>query len=212
MNRPIPDQDRVRPGHPLHIGRPPNGEPEIRSGQTVTHVRPDYADDGRRPVYIDADGRPTSGPQPGGYVLPPGVAHQAEREAAQAAKPSEVDRIADDADAAAKVPEWPEGSPEMVPFYRLSFGRRGKALRMFAKLEKTEGDTAKPGETPTLDQAADMFERLEQLDNFLATVAKDEQEYRAWVEGPGSDTAVFGQFWAAYQARFQPGEAERSSS
>lgn len=216
MNRPIPDQDRVRPGHPLHIGRPlheNSPQSDIRYGHTVTDVDASgNLVDSRRPVYVDADGRPTDGPQAGGYVLPPGVVNRAASEAAQIAKPSTVDQIADDADAAKKVPDWPPGSPEMVPFYRLSFGRRGKALRMFAKLEKIQIGEIEAGKEPTIEQAAGMFERLEQLDEFLATVAKDEQEYRVWVEGPGNDTEVFGQFWAAYQARFQPGEAERSSS
>ena len=207
MSRPMPDHNVVRPGHPMRISSPDQEQPPIRYGETVTNVDLD----GRaQPVYIDAEGRPTNRPRPGGYTLPPGLAHQAAQEAAQVEVSTAVDHIAEDAEAPKA--EFPPGSPEMVPFYLLSFKRRAEALRMFAELETMQSIDVKPGDKPTIEQAAVMFERLAKLDEFLATVAKDKQVYLDWVDGPGGDTEVFGQFWNAYQARFQPGEADSSSS
>jgi hypothetical protein len=182
------------------LRNPEVGSP-IRRGETVT--------------MVDVQGNPVEEyhvemPRPNtGYLVPPGLAKQAEqqRQAEETPKPTATDFIAQDA----APPEYPEGSPELVPLYKLSFSKRADAMDSFAKLEKMDVGL-KEGEELTMSKVAEQYRALAEIDKFLASVAVNAEDYYRWIAGPGLDETTFGQLWAAYQARMQPGEAQRSSS
>lgn len=142
------------------------------------------------------------------YQVPPGTAQVA---AAQAAEPTTLDQLQADAQAPeAKLPEWPEGAPELRPLMRLPWGPRAEAMELFADLQATEFPEAKKDDKVGAAEAAVMYRLFDKLDRFLLSVAADPVAYGSW---PGRyDDALFSQLWAAYQARMSPGEAERSSS
>ena len=181
---------------------------DLRRGDTVTHVDP-------LGNPIPQAGPPyTQQPQPAqqynpnqNFALPQGTAERAAKEPEP--QPTIIDAIASDAKAADPV-EAPEGAPELRPIHRLPFRQRGTAIRLFGELQKIQGP--KEGEEPTFEQAADMYDGLARIDDFLATVAVNEDEYRAWVAGPGADESKFAQLWNHYSVQRQPGEANSSSS
>jgi hypothetical protein len=152
----------------------------------------------------DTGYRPTQ-PTDQPFTVPPGTAQ------ATAKEPTQLDQIAEDAAAADEIPEWPEGAPELRPLMSLPFLQRAEAMEAFAEIEKLSRDlNLKKGDEVDLGQAAVMYRALARVDEFLTTVAEQPEAYLAW-EGRHNDQ-LFGQLWAAYQARMQPGEAGRSSS
>lgn len=163
------------------------------------------------------EGMTTAGQNPAEptWTAPVGIAQAAAQVAAEEgrhlaaeAKPTTTDHLAEDAKAAAKLPDFPVGSPELRPIYRLNYRERATAIRLFAELQ----DIDQPGEdeSPTMNQVAGMFEGLAKIDDFLATVAVDADAYHAWVLE--ADDTAFAELWNAYSVRQQPGEAPSSSS
>lgn len=128
-------------------------------------------------------------------------------------EPTATDRIQQDAETPGALPAWPDGAPELRPLMRLPFGERARAMDLMdevqtlaaqlEKLQKSDADV-----TPAT--AALMYRTYAKLDELLSSVAVDRAAYEAW-DGRWDDT-LFGQLWAAYQARMNPGEASRSSS
>lgn len=182
------------------------GAPDVRYGETTT--------------YIDPLGNPepVRRPEQPRYLLPPGVAAAAAREAAAAEVPatsSATDAIAEDAKPDAVKTEWPAGSPKMRPLFKLPFRQRGEAMKLFTKLTKLQSNLPeqKEGDEVTPERMVATYEQLAAMDDFLATCALDPDAYRNWVlDGEGSSEAVFIQFWNAFSDRAQPGEASSSSS
>jgi hypothetical protein len=145
------------------------------------------------------------------FQVPAGTAQVA----AQAATHSPVDSLAEDAAASRtskELPPWPEGSPEMRSMMRLPFRQRADAIRRWKLLEKSLERAPKKGDTLTEEKAAEYYDILADMDDFMATCAVDPVAYRAWTAADGGDEKTFGEFWAAFAARLQPGEASSSSS
>ncbi|HTF54483.1 MAG TPA: hypothetical protein VK735_44175 [Pseudonocardia sp.] len=188
-------------------GHHPYATTDIRYGNTVTQVDP-AGNPIPQPNPYPVSGQHYSPDQ--NFSLPAGTAAQAAK--MPEPQPTMVDAIASDAKAADETPpvEPPEGAPKLRPLHTLPFRERGNAMRLFSELQKIEGP--KEGESPTLDQVADMYDGLARIDDFLAAVAENADEYRAWVAGPGADEATFAQLWNSYSAQKQPGEAPSSSS
>jgi len=199
MNQPF-DVHGNQGGH-----RPSPLTTDIRYGNTVTQVDPAGNPIPQTNPYNHSIPAPEQK-----WSAPAGTAAIAAKEAE--AQPTMVDAIASDAKAADETPpvEPPEGAPKLRPIHTLPFRERGNAMRLFSELQKIQGP--KEGESPTLDQVAAMYDGLARIDDFLAAVAENADEYRAWVAGPGADEATFAQLWNAYSARKQPGEARSSSS
>ena len=181
-----------------HVSRP-----DVRYGDTVTQVDPlgnPIPAQYQQPV-------PAQQYSPGqNFSLPPGTAQQAAQRPEP--QPTIIDAIASDAEPAKVDP--PEGAPSLRPIHRLPFRQRATAIRLFSELQKIQGPAE--GEAPSFEHAADMYEGLARIDDFLATVADDADAYRAWVAGPGADETKFAQLWNHYSSQAQPGEASSSSS
>jgi len=184
-------------------GHHPYAPTDIRYGNTVTQVDPAGNPIPQQPYNHSV-------PAEQKWSAPAGTAAIAAKEVE--ALPTMVDAIAADAKVAEEttLTEPPEGAPKLRPIHSLPFRERGNAMRLFGELQKIE--QPKKGEEPTFDQVAAMYDGLARIDDFLAAVAENADEYRAWVAGPGADEAKFAQLWNSYSARRQPGEASSSSS
>lgn len=146
------------------------------------------------------------------FAVPPGTAEEA--------KASMVDALVKDVKAADEPPEYPEGAPEFYELMRVPYRRRATAIRKYGEVQDLvasrpelvddgsdeESDEDKPTDFAA---AADKFELVAILDEFLESVAVDPAAYEAWPDR--FDVELFMQAWSAYQAT-QPGEAPSSSS
>lgn len=143
-------------------------------------------------------------------------------------QPSTLDELQDDTKAADEDVEYPEGAPEFYPLHRMPFRQRGEATRRYGALQaylKAHPELTKAAEKPDedpepegedvdaevdMDTAADSYEMLALMDEFMQAAAVDQAAYVAWPDKV--DAGVFLKTWAAYQAATQPGEASSSSS
>ena len=176
------------PSHP--VGLP------VRHGETVTNIDP------------LGNVIPDPGESPAGtYILPPGLAAQAARDA-EAAQPATSDVIAEDA----TPPSYPAGAPLFRPLTHLGFLEKAEAFELYDAVQEMINSVGVPkkGEEVDSKRAAAYYRVLAKIDSFLSYVAVDKVEYAQW-EGRHDDT-MFGQTWGAYQAGAQPGEAASSSS
>jgi len=162
---------------------------------------------------------PGDGPDPNGsYQVPSGTAEQAALASLRPVQepppqPTATDRIQQDAETPDALPDWPENAPELKPLMRLPFGARAVAMDLFTEVQSLANalEAAQKISTEvTPAQAAAMYRTYDKLDQLMLSVAVNRDAYEAW-EGRWDD-ALFGQLWAAYQARMNPGEASRSSS
>lgn len=172
----------------LPLPEPEVGNP-IRRGDTVTN--------------IDPLGNVI--PEHGGYTVAPGLAAQAAREA-EGPKPATSDMIAQDAAPA----QYPAGAPKFRPLHRLGFLEKASAFDLLDVIQEAQANMPVKGEGVSGKRAAAMYRVLAKMDDFLASVAVNTDEYLAW-DGRHDDV-LFSQTWAAYQGDAQPGEAGSSSS
>lgn len=145
---------------------------------------------------------------------------------AEEATESTLDSLAADAkQAVAEVPiEYPEGTPEFREVLDLSFRERGPASRMWGRLQAklkerqkaqaAENNEPEPDEDAEssidFDDAADMYDMLADIDDFMVMVAVDQAAYLAWDGRKKPD--VFIQAFNAYQGATQVPEASSSPS
>lgn len=182
-----PTDIRLAPSGRYPHEQAPQHALDVRSGHTTTMVEPDGSIS-----HEDS------------YQVPPGTAQEAAQEAEQ---PSMVDQLQQDAAAADAKVEYPEGAPKLRPLLRLPFKERAIAARKYAEVQQqiaANKDSLQGGEIP-LSMAANLYEVLGAMDEFLSSMAVDPAAYQEW---PGRySEAVFIQTWNAYEAIGQTPEA-----
>ena len=134
-----------------------------------------------------------------------------------------VDALQEDTKAADEAVEYPEGAPEFYPLLRMPYRPRGEATRRYGALQdylkahpeltkaKPESDEDEGEDVEVdMDAAADSYEMVALMDEFLESVAVDQEAYRNWPDRYVIE--VFMQTWSAYQQAAQTPEASSSSS
>lgn len=168
-----------------------------------TDLRPRPADPGVNTASPPPGPRPDQNP----FQVPPGTATDAAKGTAPA-EPTTIDRLAEDAN----LPDYPDGAPELLPYLKLPFYKRAEAMRMLAALREAYKNAKMPEKDTEVgpEHAAEWFEFLGKMDDFLRFVAVDVDAYNKWV-AHASD-ADFSRLFNAYNVRCQPGEASSSAS
>jgi hypothetical protein len=124
-----------------------------------------------------------------------------------------VDELAEDARAADAKVEFPEGAPAFRGLMQLPFRERANAARKYAQvqdlIQRHRKSLGIVGDVPLAD-AANLYEVLGAMDEFLAGMAVDAGAYETW---PGRyRETIFIQTWNAFEAMSQTPEASSSAS
>jgi hypothetical protein len=121
-------------------------------------------------------------------------------------------------DATSQDVAYPDGCPELIPVLRLPRSRRADyydAMSRVSEMQRSASgaekvaDESRPVEI-RLAEVADMNRMLAAIEDLLAVVAADPDEFRAWALDV--DDSILVEAFNAYIARTQPGEASSSAS
>lgn len=129
-------------------------------------------------------------------------------------QPAVSEQLADEV--AAELEDYPEGSPELRPVLRIPRRDRSAYYRAAAAVSEQQKRLTgldRDDDTPievTLTQAAEQADLMAAIEDMLATVAADQDAYRAWAAE--ADDVTLAKVFNLYQRKSQPGEAQRSSS
>lgn len=130
-------------------------------------------------------------------------------------EPTVIDSMA--ADAAPR--EYPKDAPGLWPYLKLPFRQRAKFFAVYRELNVMQADMVaaekkrrrgKQNDTQMLEQAEKLYELYALMDDMLRICAVNEDVYEAWVQTHSDEE--FGDLFAVYVERSQPGEASGSEN